>query len=220
MASRIPPEQRSKALQHYYNNLDAKRAMNRQRAKEDYYRDKAAKLAKNKAFKEANPEKFAEIKRLSNLKYYKRTKCRFFYRRALMISTRATTHGINAEDLGTHLSRAWYNQRGLCAYTGHKLGRDAQVDHKTPTSKGGTNHPSNLHWVTPQANSCKGSMTHEQFLSIATDIVAYIASKRPIPPPGRESSQTPPNLRVALTPRPLLKSRKCKSLVFTKAPRK
>jgi hypothetical protein len=63
-------------------------------------------------------------------------------------------------------------------------------------------------------------MTHEQFLSIATDIVAYIASKRPLPPPGRESSQTPPSLRVASTPRPFLKSRKCKSLVFTKPPRK
>jgi 5-methylcytosine-specific restriction endonuclease McrA len=193
MASRIPPEQRSKALQHYYNNLDAKRAMNRQRAKEYYYRDKAAKLAKNKAFKEANPEKFAEVKRLSNLKYYRRTKCRFFYRRALLISSRATNHGIDAEELGAHLSRAWYNQRGRCAYTGQKLGRDAQVDHKTPTSKGGTNHPTNLHWVTPQANSCKGSMTHEQFLGIATDIVAYIALKRPSTPSGKGVSSDPPH---------------------------
>ncbi len=197
MASRIPPEQRSKALQHYYNNLEANRAINRQRAKDAYYRDKAAKLAKNKAFKEAYPEKHAEIKKLSNAKYNKRLKTRFFYNRALHISHRASTHGIGVENLGAYLSRAWYNQRGRCAYTGHKLGRDAQVDHKIPTSLGGTNHTHNLHWVTPAANACKGAMTHEQFLGIATDIVAYIATKHPIPPPDRESSQTPPGSRVA-----------------------
>lgn len=179
MASRIPPEQRSKALQYYYNNIDKLRLIQRHRAKERYNRDKAAKLARNKAFQLANPEKHAAMKKLSNAKYNKRLKSRFFYGRALHISSRVCSDGFSVDNLCYHLSSSWYKQRGRCAYTGQKLGRDAQVDHKTPTSRGGTNNPSNLHWVTPAANSCKGSMTHEEFIAIATDIVAYVANNAP-----------------------------------------
>lgn len=179
MASRIPPEQRSKALQYYYKNIDKLRAIQRRLAKERYNRDKAAKLARNKAFQLANPERHAAMKKLSNAKYNQRLKRRFFYSRALHMSSRLGLNGISVENLGSHLSRTWYNQRGRCAYTGQKLGRDAQVDHKTPTSRGGTNDPSNLHWVTPAANACKGSMTHDEFIAIATDIVAYVANNAP-----------------------------------------
>lgn len=189
MASRIPPEQRSKALQHYYNNLEAKRAINRQRAKEYYYRDKAIKIARNAEYKKNNPEKWKNIKALSNRKYNKR---RFFYVRAVNIIGR-TQDTINPETLSWTLACLWHKQRGLCAYTGYKLKRDAHVDHKTPICKGGANEPCNLHWVTPAANSCKASMTHDEFMRIATDIVAYIASKTPPCPRSGSLLETPPN---------------------------
>lgn len=175
MASRIPPEQRSKELQAYYRNLEANRAKHRQRAKERYYRDKAAKLAKNNAFKKAFPEKYKAIKKASNAKYNKR---RFFFVRALGIISR-TGFEQCTDKFCAVLSRAWYNQRGRCAYTGKKLGRDAQVDHKVPLSKGGNNDADNIHWVTPAANWVKHEMTHDEFLAVAQDIVAHINQNTP-----------------------------------------
>lgn len=179
MASRIPPEQRSKALQAYYRNIEANRAKSRERAKDRYYRDKATKLAKNAAYRKANPEKHKAMRKLSNADYNRRMKHRFFYLRALRILARTNTFDEGVLNLSAHLSRAWYNQRGRCAYTGKKLGRDAQVDHKTPLSKGGTNHPDNLHWVTPAANWVKREMTHEEFLAVTKDIVAHINQNTP-----------------------------------------
>jgi 5-methylcytosine-specific restriction endonuclease McrA len=175
MASRIEPDKRSKALQYYYDNIDRLRAVQRARAKERYYRDRAAKLAKNNAFKKAFPEKYKAVKKASNAKYNKR---RFFFVRALGIISR-TGFEQSTENLCAVLSRAWYKQRGRCAYTGKKLGRDAQVDHKVPLSKGGTNDPDNIHWVIPAANWVKHEMTHEQFLAVAQDIVAHINQNTP-----------------------------------------
>lgn len=49
---------------------------------------------------------------------------------------------------------------------------------------------------------------------------AQKAAEGHLPPPARESSQTPPGSRVAPAPPSFLKSRKCKNLGFTKNPRK
>lgn len=49
---------------------------------------------------------------------------------------------------------------------------------------------------------------------------AQKAAEGHLPPPGRESSQHPPQARVAPAPPSFLKSKKCKKLGFTKPPRK
>lgn len=175
MAQRIPTEKRSKALQYYYDNLDKMRAIQRERAKARYYANKEAKLLANAKYRRENPEKMKAIRHLSNAKYNKR---RFFFTRALHAIAHAGTID-NPDQLCAILSRAWYNQRGRCAYTGKQLGRDAQVDHKVPISRGGTNTADNLHWVTAAANFVKRDKTHDEFLALCLDIAHYIELNTP-----------------------------------------
>lgn len=171
---RIPESERSKALAFYYKNLDANRAKARERAKARYYSNKEAKLLKNAEYRRSNPDKWKLIKLVSNRKYNKR---RFFFVRAACHAVRVDDNKEVAE-LCSVLSRAWYNQRGRCAYTGKKLDRSAQIDHKIPISRGGTNDASNIHWVTADANWVKRDRTHDEFIAICSDIAAYIEANK------------------------------------------
>ena len=171
---RIPESKRSPALRFYYENLEANRAKARERAKARYYANREAKLLKNAEYRRNNPEKWKLIKQVSNKKYHKR---RFFFSRACHVALRVSDD-VETNQLCSILSRAWYNQRGRCAYTGKRLDRNAQVDHKIPISKGGTNDASNLHWVTADANWVKGEMLHDDFIAICSDIAAYIEANK------------------------------------------
>jgi hypothetical protein len=175
MQQRIPADKRSKSLQSYYDNLESRRAIQRERAKARYYADKEAKLLANAKYRKENPEKMKAIRHLSNAKYNKR---RFFFTRALSAITHVGSTD-NPDQVCAILSRAWYNQRGRCAYTGKRLGRDAQVDHKTPVSRGGLNDRDNLHWVTPAANFVKRAKTHDEFVALCVDIAHYIEDNTP-----------------------------------------
>ncbi len=55
-------------------------------------------------------------------------------------------------------------QRGLCAYC-HKVVKleDATVDHRTPTSRGGTDDMSNLCMSCASCNESKGRRTSTEF---------------------------------------------------------
>jgi len=174
MTQRVPTEQRSKALKSYYANLEANRAKMREKAKARYYAHKQEKLLRNAKYRKDNPEKWRLIKKVSNKKYNKR---RFFFNRACHVVIRVEDK-VQPALLCAVLSRAWYNQRGRCAYTGKRLDRNAQVDHKTPISRGGSNDASNLHWVTADANAVKHTRTHEEFIAICTDIAAYIEANK------------------------------------------
>ena len=171
---RIPESERSPALKFYYENLEANRAKARERAKARYYANKEAKLLKNAEYRRNNPDKWRLIKEVSSKKYNKR---RFFFVRACSIAMRLND-ATEAEHLAKVLARAWYNQRGVCAYTGKRLDKSAQVDHKIPVSRGGNNDASNLHWVTADANWVKRSHTHEEFIAICSDIAAYIEANK------------------------------------------
>jgi 5-methylcytosine-specific restriction endonuclease McrA len=179
MNQRVPTEERSTALRSYYANLSANRSKMRERAKVRYYQNKEAKLLRNAEYRRNNPAKWKLIKQVSNKKYNKR---RFFFVRAVCIAIRVNDTD-EASVLCAVLSRAWYNQRGRCAYTGRKLDRTAQVDHKTPTSRGGSNNPSNVHWVCAEANWVKKDKTHEEFIGLCADITAYIDANKPTKPP-------------------------------------
>lgn len=186
MANRVPEDKRSKCLQYYHDNKERLKVANRERAMRYYYENKAKKLAANAKYRKDNPEKMKAIRKLSNKKYNKR---RFFFLRALRICTRFNDYS-DVDVITESLSRAWYNQRGRCAYTGQKLNRSAQVDHKTPTSRGGTNDSSNLHWVCAEANFVKRDRTHDEFISICSDIAKYIRDNTPkgLLHPGQKST--------------------------------
>jgi len=175
MAQRIPTEKRSKALQYYYDNADRLRAVQRERAKAQYYLNKQKKLLANAKYRKENPEKLKAIKKVSNAKYHRR---RFFFVRALCAIHHVGSDD-NPEQLAAVLSRAWYSQRGRCAYTGQRLGRHAEVDHKIPVSRGGTNAADNLHWVTAAANFVKRDKTHDEFIALCVDIADYIKNNTP-----------------------------------------
>lgn len=67
------------------------------------------------------------------------------------------------------LQKIFDEQNGVCPYTGFKLdlGVNASLDHKIPTSRGGTNDFNNLQWVYMNGffdvNRMKMDMTDEEF---------------------------------------------------------
>jgi 5-methylcytosine-specific restriction endonuclease McrA len=72
-------------------------------------------------------------------------------------------------------------QQGFrCSYSGLplKIGVNAQVDHKVPRSRGGTNNVENLHWVDGQVNRMKTDFTHEEFLAMCTTVVELWQKKQ------------------------------------------
>lgn len=111
---------------------------------------------------------------------------RFFHSRAKAHVKRLGNND-NVDKVCQSISMAWYNQRGRCAYTGKKLDRSAQLDHKVPVCRGGDNAADNLQWITAEANRVKRSMTHAEFIAICSDITAYIEANKH-PSPTRRSS--------------------------------
>lgn len=61
-----------------------------------------------------------------------------------------------------------------CALTGKELSpEDAELDHKIPISRGGTNQLSNLQWVDKSINRAKTSMTNEEFIAMCKRVASY-----------------------------------------------
>jgi 5-methylcytosine-specific restriction endonuclease McrA len=59
----------------------------------------------------------------------------------------------------------------LCALTGVRLEVEtAELDHKVPVSRGGTNDLSNLQWVHKSINRAKGTMTNEEFVEACVKV--------------------------------------------------
>ena len=92
---------------------------------------------------------------------------RLFWTRALKF------RGITANDL----ARLWKAQRGLCALTGRKMDRSAQVDHKLPIARGGKDELSNLQWTTAAANLAKRDLTDAEFHALCVDAVQWIGRR-------------------------------------------
>lgn len=75
------------------------------------------------------------------------------------------------------LSRLWKSQRGRCAYTGQRLGRNAQLDHKQPRCKGGGDSIANLQWVTAQINYAKRDLDDKEFVALCESILRWIGER-------------------------------------------
>lgn len=95
---------------------------------------------------------------------------RFFWGKAMKLRG---VDRANAEDL----SRLWKAQRGMCALTGRRLDRSAQLDHKLPKAKGGSDSLENLQWLCQEANLAKRDMTDEQFVALCADVMRWIGER-------------------------------------------
>jgi hypothetical protein len=75
---------------------------------------------------------------------------------------------------GAELMSLLKKQEYRCALTGEKLTPNtAQLDHKTPKSKGGDDVLDNLQWLDRTVNKMKGSMTVEEFVSVCKRVVQW-----------------------------------------------
>ena len=92
---------------------------------------------------------------------------RLFWGRALRL------RGVNAFDLW----RLWKKQRGLCALSGRRLDRTAEIDHRRPKVRGGDDRLSNLQWVTKEANRAKRDLTEAEFLLLCQNCAEWIAER-------------------------------------------
>ena len=89
-------------------------------------------------------------------------------------------HGLHDPDhytTASDLAKLWKAQRGLCALTGRKMDRSAQVDHKLPLARGGKDDLSNLQWTTAEANRAKRDLTDIEFHALCTDSVRWIGQR-------------------------------------------
>lgn len=95
---------------------------------------------------------------------------RFFWGRAMKLrgSQRATYRDLAA---------IWKRQRGLCALTGRKLDRTAEVDHILPKVRGGGDNAANLRWVCRQVNLAKRDMTDVELMALCSNVMRWIGRR-------------------------------------------
>ena len=99
--------------------------------------------------------------------YYAR---RFFWSRAMKLrgTTRATAR---------QLATLWKQQRGLCAMTGQRLDRSAQLDHILPKARGGDDSVENLRWTGELVNIAKRDMTDPEFVDLCSSVMRWIGHR-------------------------------------------
>ena len=92
---------------------------------------------------------------------------RFFYARAKKVP------GTTAMQLWS----LWKKQRGLCALTGERLDRTAELDHRLPQARGGEHSINNLQWVTAKVNRAKRDLTDAEFLALCKSVARWIGQR-------------------------------------------
>lgn len=95
---------------------------------------------------------------------------RFFWAKATKL--RAPVRATPAD-----LWKLWKAQRGLCALTGRRLDRSAQLDHKVPRARGGGDELANLQWLSPEANLAKRDLTDDEFAALCGDVMRWIGRR-------------------------------------------
>lgn len=95
---------------------------------------------------------------------------RFFWGRAMKLrgAERATTK---------QLASLWKSQRGLCALTGRRLNRTAQLDHITAKARGGDDSISNLRWVCSEVNLAKRELSDCEFVDLCGAVMRWIGER-------------------------------------------
>ena len=63
------------------------------------------------------------------------------------------------------------SQDYLCALSGVRLDlQTAELDHKIPIARGGSNALRNLQWVHKDVNRCKNTLTNDEFIEVCLRI--------------------------------------------------
>ena len=76
-----------------------------------------------------------------------------------------------AEVDATDLKKLLEVQGYKCALSGVRLEpKNAELDHKVPLSRGGTNDLGNLQWLDRNVNRAKGTMDNEEFIAMCKQI--------------------------------------------------
>ena len=75
------------------------------------------------------------------------------------------------------LASMWKAQGGRCALTGRRLDRSAQLDHKLPKARGGSDAVTNLQWLCEEANLAKRSHTDPEFIALCADVTRWIGQR-------------------------------------------
>jgi 5-methylcytosine-specific restriction endonuclease McrA len=84
--------------------------------------------------------------------------------RRLLKDHRARARRVGAAlDYGLAQLRALLADSPCCAYCHSPVAWDAQVDHRTPTSRGGSHSLNNLSICCARCNSLKGLLTEDEF---------------------------------------------------------
>lgn len=95
---------------------------------------------------------------------------RFFWGKAMKLRGvgKATTK---------QLAFLWKRQRGRCALTGVRLDRTAQLDHRLPKARGGSDCIENLQWLSEIANLAKRDLTDEEFVELSEAVMRWIGRR-------------------------------------------
>lgn len=126
--------------------------------------DLDAARAYNRKYHAENREK----QKAKMREYYGR---RFFWGRAMKLRGEGRA---KASDL----ARIWKRQRGLCAMTGRRLGRqNAHLDHILAKSRGGTDEAGNLRWLCTEANLARRELSDAEFIALCSSVMCWIGRR-------------------------------------------
>lgn len=165
------PGRQTRAIECKANSLGLSRPKKPKRTREEYLCAKREGMARRWA---TDPEGMRAKSRsrhhrngdANRRKMREYTQRRFFWSRANKVD--ATAH---------ELAALWKSQRGLCALTGRKLDRTAQLDHILPRARGGCDEIGNLRWVCNEANLAKRDLTDAEFAVLCSDVMSWIGRR-------------------------------------------
>lgn len=170
--ARLFPDRPIRAVECKANGLGLRRPKRQARTPDEVRKAKRDDMARRRA---ADPVAAREYRnryhaenreaQINRMRAY--TARRFFWARANRLN------GVTAKDLAA----LWRQQRGLCALTGRKLDRSAEVDHIVPRARGGGDLISNLRWVCRDANRAKRDLTDEEFGALCADVMRWIGRR-------------------------------------------
>ncbi len=139
----------------------------RKRKRESMARRRAADIGKARAYEREFYYRNHEANKATMRAYASR---RFFWVKAMKLrgDGRATV---------VDIARAWRTQRGVCALTGRRLDRTAQLDHILPKARGGDDSIGNLRWTCEAVNIAKRHMTDDEFTVLCGEVMAWVGKR-------------------------------------------
>lgn len=169
------PNRSRAVIQCKANGLGLARYKKPRRTEEETRKAKRESMAKRRA---ADLDGSREYHRKRHFKNHERNKeamrryaaRRFFWVKSMKLrgADRATPQD---------LARLWKQQKGLCALTGRRLDRTAQLDHCLPRARGGGDQITNLQWLCKEANLAKNNLTDQEFAELCGSVMRWIGHR-------------------------------------------